>query len=78
MNVVRALISFNALFFLQYYSMCRDVTKGLYDYVVGNETVKSQDILNMQNQSKIANSYMKKIMERLSISVIVHICIKLY
>jgi len=29
-------------------------TKGLYDYVVGNEIVKSQDILNMQNQSKIS------------------------
>ena len=29
-------------------------TNGLYDYVVGNETVKSQDILNMQNQSKIS------------------------
>jgi len=27
-------------------------TKGLYDYVVGNETVKTQDALNMQNQSK--------------------------
>ena len=29
-------------------------TKGLYDYVVGNETVKSQDTLNTQNQSKIS------------------------
>ena len=29
-------------------------TKGLYDYVVGNETVKSQEILNTQNQSKIS------------------------
>jgi len=29
-------------------------TKGLYDYVVGNETVKTQDALNMQNQSKIS------------------------
>ena len=25
-------------------------TKGLYNYVVGNETVKSQDILNMHPQ----------------------------
>ena len=29
-------------------------TKGLYDYVVGNQIVESQDILNMQNQSKIS------------------------
>ena len=29
-------------------------TKGLYDYVVRNEIVKSQDILNTQNQSKIS------------------------
>ncbi len=29
-------------------------TKRLYDYVVGNETVKTQDALNMQNQSKIS------------------------
>ena len=29
-------------------------TKGLYDYVVGNDIVKTQDQLNSQNQSKMS------------------------